>query len=258
MIDSHCHLDFDAFDGRRSEEIEEARRQGVHTIINIGTDIASSEKSIRLAEEHDNVYATVGIHPHDARHLDDSALKRLRELAAHAKVVAVGEIGLDYYRDLSPRSKQKEAFVRQLELAAEVNKPVVIHTRESFDDTLAIVQGYAGAIPGGVFHCFPGTEDDARDVFAAGFIISVGGVITFNKARMATVAAAVPLDKVILETDAPYLTPAPFRGKQNRPAYVRFVYEKLAELRDIGKAEVERIVDRTCRKLFRLVEVFGG
>ncbi len=258
MIDSHCHLDFDAFDGRREQAIRDANRVGVHTIINIGVDIPTSERSIELAEQYEAIYATIGIHPHDAKILDDQALNQLRRLATHPKVVAIGEIGLDYYRNLSPHEVQKTAFQKQLELAAELNKPVVIHTRESFRDTVDIVTRYADRLPGGIFHCFPGTVEDAYEVIAMGFVISVGGVITFNKAKMATVAAEVPLDKIVLETDSPYLTPVPFRGKQNQPAYVSYVYKKLAELRNLPLSEVETQVDRTCQKVYRLVETFEG
>ncbi len=258
MIDSHCHLDFDKFDRKREQALADAREAGVHTVINIGTDVPSSEKSVALAERFDMVYATVGIHPHDAKRLDERVLGRLRELAAHDRVVAIGEIGLDFYRDLSPRDVQAKAFRKQLELAIETKLPIVIHTRESFRETVGIVKEYAGDLTGGVFHCFPGNVPEADEVINMGFVISVGGVITFDKASMARVAAAVPLGKIILETDAPFLTPVPYRGKQNFPAYVRFVYEKLADLKDLSVIEVEKTVDRTVEKLFGLAETFGG
>jgi len=257
MIDSHCHIDFKDFNKNRDEIIENAKQVGIHTLINIGADLASSERSVQLADKHDMIYATVGVHPHDATILDQATFNRIKELADHKKVVGIGEIGLDYYRDLSPRNIQKEAFRKQLELAVELNLPVVIHTRESFEDTLEIVKDYSSDLPGGVFHCFPGTTDDALEVISLGFVISVGGVITFKKAKMADVATEVPLDKIILETDSPYLTPEPFRGKQNQPAYVRYVYEKMTQLREMPFAEIEKTVDRTCQKLFRLVEIFG-
>lgn len=258
MIDSHCHLDFDKFDGRRDEALADALAAGVHTVINIGIDRASSERSVRLAEEHRMVYATVGVHPHDAKTLDAALLARLRELAGHEKVVAIGEIGLDYYRDLSPREMQKKAFRQQLELAVEAGLPVVIHTREAFRDTVDIVRECAPRLKGGVFHCFPGDINDAREVMDLGFVVSVGGVITFGDTRMAQMAQAAPIDKVILETDAPFLTPAPYRGKTNFPAYVRYVYKRMAELKQMPVTEVERTVDRTVQKLFGLVETFGG
>ncbi len=258
MIDSHCHLDFDAYDNDRDRVVSDARAAGIDTIINIGVDIAASRRSIELAEKYDMVYATVGIHPHDAKTAENEAIDTLRDLAKHPKVVAIGEIGLDYYRNLSPHDVQQKAFHQQLELACDMNLPVVIHTRESFDDSLSIIRKYASRLPGGVFHCFPGSVDDAEKVFDIGFMISVGGVITFPKARMAEVAAEVPLDRLLLETDAPYLTPVPHRGKTNYPAYVSLVYKKVAELRDMPLAEIEKTVDRSCRKLFGLVETFGG
>jgi TatD DNase family protein len=258
MIDSHCHLDSRQYGGRYAQLLTAAQNAGVSTIVNIGADLPSSESSIQLASENSIVYATVGIHPHDATTLDDDTLARLRELAAHKKVVAIGEIGLDYYRDLSPRTVQKKAFKRQLALAAELGMPVVIHTREAFMDTLDIVRDYYQSIPGGVFHCFPGNAEDALRVIDLGFVISFGGVITYKNSQMAITATNVPLEYIILETDAPYLTPVPHRGSLNEPAYVKLVYQKLAQLRGMTLPELERAVDRTCRKLYRLDETFGG
>ncbi|MEW5995322.1 MAG: TatD family hydrolase [Candidatus Zixiibacteriota bacterium] len=257
MIDTHCHLDFKNYNGRREQLIAEAQAAGVHTIINIGVDPESSKRSVELAQTHDSVYATVGIHPHDAKKLGVSTLEELRRLAQRPKVVAIGEIGLDFYRTLSPRDVQRRAFRKQLELAIELRLPVVIHTRESLRETIDTVKEYAGRLAGGVFHCFPGDSGDASEVFPLGFVISVGGVITFKGSRMSQVAAEVPLEKLILETDSPYLTPVPYRGKENQPAYVRFVYKKLAELRRAPVAEVEKTVDRTAQKVFHLVETFG-
>jgi TatD DNase family protein len=257
MIDSHCHLDFDDFDGWREEIIKEAQAAGVHTIINIGVDQNSSRKSLELAQTHEGMYATVGVHPHDAVTFNDEVEQTIEQLASNERVVAVGEIGLDFYRNLSSHDVQREAFRRQLELAVERKKPVVIHTRNSFRETVDIVREYASNLVGGVFHCFPGSVDDALEVIELGFVISVGGVITFPNAKMAEVAALVPLDKIILETDAPYLTPVPHRGQQNRPSYVKYVYQKLAELRGASVEDVEKVVDRTVKKLFGLVETFG-
>jgi TatD DNase family protein len=257
MIDTHCHLDFDDFDGRRGEIIKEAQATGVHTIINIGVDQNSSRKSLELAQTHGGIYASVGVHPHDAKTYDSVVEKSIRELASQEKVVAIGEIGLDFYRNLSPYDVQRKVFRRQLKLAVERKKPVVFHTRNSFRETVDVVKEYAPNLVGGVFHCFPGSVDDALEVIELGFVVSVGGVITFPNAKMAQVAALVPLEKIILETDAPYLTPVPYRGQPNRPAYVKYVYQKLAELKSIGVDEVEKTVDRTVQKLFRLVETFG-
>ncbi len=258
MIDSHCHLDFDAFNDCRDEAINEARSAGVNTIVNIGVDQTSSVRSVELAHTYDSIYAAVGVHPHDAKTLDDEVERTIRDLAGQGKTVAIGEIGLDFYRNLSPHDIQRRAFCRQIELAIELKMPIVIHTRESFQETVGIVKDYAADLTGGVFHCFPGSIDDALEVIALGFVISFGGIITFKNSRMARVAAEVPLDKVILETDAPYLTPVPYRGKQNRPAYVKYVYQKLAELRGLRVEDVEKVVDRTVQKLFGLVDFFGS
>lgn len=258
MIDSHCHIDFRDFDGIRDDVLKEAQDAGVHTIVNVGADMESSERGVALAQRHKMVFATIGVHPHDAKSLDDRAFHRLRELGEQDKVVAIGEIGLDFYRDLSPRPSQKVAFHKQMQLAVELKLPVVIHTREAFQETVLIAAEYADLLPGGVFHCFPGDVNEALEVINLGFVIGVGGVVTYDKSRMSRVAAAIPLDKMILETDAPYLTPVPHRGKKNRPAYVRYVCDKVAQLRGISPAEVEKATDRTCQKLFRLVETFGG
>ncbi len=258
MIDTHCHLDFDVYNDRRDEIVAEANAAGVHTIINIGVDPDSSVRSVELAHTYDSIYAAVGVHPHDAKTLNDEVEHQIRELAHRPKVVAIGEIGLDYYRNLSPRSVQRRAFCRQMEMAVELGLPIVIHTRESFQETVDIVREYAADLTGGVFHCFPGNVDDAFEVIDLGFAVSFGGVITFKNAKMAHVATRVPLDKIILETDAPFLSPEPYRGKENHPAYVMYVYRKLAELRGISVKETEQVVDRTAQKLFRLVDTYGG
>jgi len=258
MIDSHCHLDFKEFNKNREEIIKNALSAGVHTMINIGVDLQSSKKSVELTNQYDFIFATVGVHPHDARTYDSNLEKELSRLIENKKVKAVGEIGLDFYRDLSPRKVQKQVFHLQLELAIEKKLPVVIHTREAFDETVEIVEEYSGKLAGGVFHCFPGSLKEAHRVIDLGFHISVGGVITYPKSKMAEVASQVPLEYILIETDSPYLTPVPCRGKKNQPAYVRYVRDKLAQLKSLPIEEVEKITDRNCRKLFRLVDIFEG
>ena len=257
MIDSHCHLYFKQFDGHREATVTAAQQAGVHTIINIGVDVPTSQKSIALAERFEGIFATVGVHPHDARTLDDSALAQLKDMAAHPKVKAIGEIGLDYYRDLSPRDVQQRVFRRQLELASDLSLPIVIHTREAMPDTMAIVREFAGDLTGGVFHCFPGDAAEAMEVIEAGFVVAVGGQVTFKNSRMATMVQGTPLESILLETDAPFLAPVPFRGKTNSPAYIPYVCDQVAALKGVKRAEVEKLTDRTCQKLFRLVDVFG-
>lgn len=258
MIDTHCHLYIRANPSQQDELIKEAVDNGVDTIICIGIDVPTSRQSVALADKYDAVFATVGIHPHDASKFNDKSLDEFRKLAENKKVAAIGETGLDYYRNLSPKDIQKRAFEAQVELAVELKKPVVIHTRESLEDAMETVKRYQSRLVGGVFHCFPGNAEDAERVFGLGFAVSFGGVITFKNSQMSRVAAAVPIENIILETDAPYLTPEPFRGKPNRPAYVELVYEKLAELREAPFNEVEKMIDRNGRKLFHLVDTFEG
>jgi TatD DNase family protein len=233
MIDSHCHLDFPDFDEDRDEVLARAIEAGVTTIINPGTDLESSRRALALTERYDNVYAAVGVHPHDASALDRQALAELRQLASHPKVVAIGEIGLDYYRDLSPRAQQRAAFQAQLALAADLDRPVIIHQRESADDVMAALRDWAmGGHPGCVLHAFSGDEAVADEAVSLGFFIGVGGPLTFKNARrLPEIVTRLPLGCLLVETDAPYLAPHPYRGRRNEPAYVTLVVKRLAELR---------------------------
>ncbi len=258
MIDSHCHLNSRKYNSNRLEIIESAILSGVHTFININADLESSKRAAKQIEKYDCIYGTVGIHPHDAKIYDKNVEDEIYQRLDDKKIVGIGEIGLDFYRDLSPRNIQEDIFRRQLEIAIEKNLPVSIHTRESFRETIEILKDYSKQLPGGVFHCFPGTVNEAYDVIDLGFLIGIGGVVTFPKARMASVAEEIPLEYILLETDCPYLAPVPFRGKQNQPAYLKYVAEKIAELKSLKPADVEKITDRNCQKLFRLVETFGG
>lgn len=237
--------------------VDSAREHRLSHIINIGTDLDTSRRSIELAETYDEVYATVGIHPHEAKSYTPATAAEIKLLLDHPKVVALGEIGLDFHRDLSPRDIQHEVFHAQLRIAVEKQIPVVVHVRDSFDESFQVIREYVDELPGVVFHCFSEGVSEARRVLDAGCIISVGGVVTFKNSQMAEVAKFAPLAKMMLETDAPYLTPVPYRGKLNQPAYVRFVCEKVAELRGISASEVERETDLTTKKFYRLVELFG-
>jgi len=257
MIDSHCHLDFEQYDGRRDQVVAEALAAGVHTIVNIGIDLPTSRRSVELAARYDSVYATVGVHPHEARTADRGVTAAIRDLAAANKVVAIGEIGLDFYRDHSPRDDQRRVFRQMLEMACQLHLPVVIHTREAFRETVQIVSDYRDSLSGGVFHCFPGDAADADRVIALGFVVGVGGVVTYKNSRMSRMVSQVPLESIILETDAPFLAPEPLRGKTNQPAYIKHICGKVAELTGRSPEDVSRITDRTCQKLYRLVETFG-
>ena len=256
MIDTHCHIDFKDFDHDREEVIVQASEFGVDRLINIGADIPSSRRAFKLANEYEHIFCTVGVHPHDAQTLCDVFMTEMKVMSENKKVVGIGEIGLDYYRDLSPRNIQRDAFVKQLNLAVELDLPIVIHVREAMDDAVSIVGDYIGKLTG-VFHCFPGTVEQAEQVIAMGFHVSVNGVMTYKNSKMADIGREVDLTRILIETDCPYLTPAPHRGKRNCPAYVRFVCEKLAELRGMSVKEIDTITTRNAEKLFRLVETFG-
>jgi len=234
MIDTHAHLDFDQFDTDRDAVIKIAQNEGVEIIINIGTDFPSSEKSIALAEEYPNIFATVGIHPHDAKTWDSQRdPARLEKLADHPRVVAIGEIGLDFYRNYSPHEDQKRAFADQIAVACNMRLPIVVHNREAFDDTFAMLLDNGAHEVGGVMHCFAGTPDEGWQTIDYGFLLSVGGRLTYKNSKDPAVAEAVPLDKVLLETDCPFLTPVPFRGKRNHPALLTHVRAALAKIKDV-------------------------
>ena len=254
LIDSHCHLDFPQFDADRDEVLARAVEAGVTALINPGADLESSRRAVALAEQYENVYAAVGVHPHDASTLDDPALAELRQLAAHPKVVAIGEIGLDYYRDLSPRPQQRAAFDAQLALAADLNLPVIVHQREAAMDVLAALRAWASAgHPGCVLHAFSGDEAVAGEAVALGFFVGLGGPLTFTNARrLAEIVPRLPLDRLLVETDAPYLAPHPYRGRRNEPAYVVLVAQRLAELRGLPLETVTRQVTENTRRAFRL------
>ena len=235
MIDSHCHLDSAEFNNDREAVIERALAAGVQHMMAIGTGNGPPdlEVGIRLADKHPAFYATVGIHPHDAAKASPDDFKRLAGLLAHPKVLAVGEIGLDYHYDFSPREVQKSAFIEQMQIAAQAKKPIVIHTREAWDDTLALIeQHWTPHSIGGVMHCFSGGPEEAQRALDLGFYLSFGGIVTFPKALAVQEAAkSTPRDRILIETDAPYLAPVPKRGKRNEPALMVHTARKLAELR---------------------------
>jgi TatD DNase family protein len=251
LIDSHAHLDFPLFDDDREVVIERAEEAGVVAILNVGTSLRSSRAAVALAEQHRFIYAAVGIHPHDAVTATTAALDELRTLARHPKVVAVGEIGLDYYRDLSPRPVQRRAFADQLALAAELELPVVVHSREARDDVLAALQGWDGT---GVLHSYSAGPGRLEEVLGLDFSIGISGPVTFPKAtRLRAVAAAVPLDRLLVETDCPYLTPVPYRGRRNEPAYVRYVVEAVARARGVSTRAVAQATADNARRVFGIL-----
>ncbi len=258
FIDSHCHLDSADFDSDRGAVIERALAAGVERMVAVGTGNGPPhlEAGIRLAEEHEALYATVGIHPHDAAKADDEAFWRIEALLSERKVIAVGEIGLDYHYDFSPRDVQRSVFKRQLQIARAARKPVVIHTREAWEDTLSILREHA---TGGVMHCFTGGPQEARAALDLGFYLSFGGIVTFPKAiHVQQTASEVPLERILIETDAPYLAPVPNRGKRNEPAFVVHTAQKIAELRGQTLEEIARATTRNFERLFLAAGDNGG
>ncbi len=253
LTDTHTHLDFPQFDGDRERVIERAATAGVRAIVDVGTDLASSLAAVALAEAYPQIYAAVGVHPHDAKTLTRETLEELRALAGHPKVVAIGEIGLDFYRDLSPREKQRQAFQQQLALASEVGKPVIIHDRQAHQEVMAILRRWVESShqPVGVLHCFSGDLAMAQEAIELGFYISIAGPVTFKNARrLRQLVRQLPLEKLLVETDCPYLTPHPHRGKRNEPAYVKLVAQEVARLKGMSLEEIARITSNNAQALF--------
>jgi TatD DNase family protein len=263
LTDTHAHLDFSQFDADRQEVITRAQEAGVETIVNAGAGLEASQAGVALAETYPQVYAAVGVHPHDAKTLNDKVLNKLRALAQHPKAVAIGEIGLDYYRDRSPRPVQRQAFQQQLTLAKELGKPIIVHDREAHQDVMNVLCQWASEVRAtsdslpdtrlGVMHCFSGDLVMAQELIEMGFYISVPGPVTFaNARRLPEMVRALPLERLLIETDCPYLTPHPHRGKRNEPAYVRLVAEAIARIRGIPLEQVARITTANAQALFGL------
>ena len=254
LFDSHAHIDDNRFDSDRLETIERARENGVTGIINIGADMASSARSVALAQAHEGIYAAVGIHPHDAKSAVNADYDRMAEwVEQEKKVVAIGEIGLDYYYDLSPREVQQEVFIRHIDLARQLRKPIIIHDRDAHGDVMNIVKKEAKGIIG-VFHCYSGSLEMAKEVLKLGFYVSFAGPVTFAKStKLKEIAAAVPLERLLVETDSPYLTPHPHRGRRNEPAHVRLVAEEVARLRGLSLEEVAEATTQNVKQLFHIV-----
>jgi TatD DNase family protein len=257
LLDSHTHIDMREFDADREGVLQRAREAGVTAVIDIGIDIASSEAAIALAEKHSDVFATVGIHPHDASKVTDAAIARLEALAKHPKVVAVGETGLDFYRNRSSKESQVEAFKRQLELASKAGLPVVIHSRNANDEVFEILREWVagmkdGRRPVGVLHCFSGDADLGKKYIDMGFLIAFDGPVTYPKSSAAGVAKEIPLDKMLIETDCPFLTPQAHRGKRNEPSYVSYVASKIAEVKGVTGESVAEVTSANAIRLFRL------
>jgi TatD DNase family protein len=246
LVDTHCHLDMLDVDGA----LDRMRGAGVERAVTIGVDLASSEWAVRTAEDHPEIWATVGLHPHDAKDRTDALMIRLEELATHPRVAGVGEAGLDYHYDNSPRDQQRASFVEQIALAKRAGKALVIHTRDAWEDTFAILEA-EGMPERTVFHCWSGDSKNARRAVAFGAVLSFSGTVTFrNAAELREAAEVTPLDRIVVETDAPFLTPQPHRGKPNEPAYVRFVAEEIARVRSVGVEDVIHATGANAARLF--------
>lgn len=250
LIDTHTHIDLDNFKDRFDEVIETAKEYGVGKVVIPGVEPSGFGRIVELCEKYDNVYGAVGVHPEELGAFNDEAENLICEYLKHPKIIAVGEIGLDYYWDKSQIERQKEIFEKQILLAKEAKKPVLVHDREAHLDTFEILKKTNAKETGVVMHCFSGSPEFALECVREGFYIALGGVVTFKNAKKAKeVAKAVPLDRLLLETDAPYMAPVPFRGKENQPAYVKFVAQEIADLRGISFEELEQATTANAESL---------
>jgi TatD DNase family protein len=259
MIDTHAHLDFKDFDGLRDDMIQRFFEAGGEALINVGCDMRSSQKSIELAQSHEKIFAAVGIHPHDADSATEENLSKLEDLLLSPKAVAVGEIGLDFYREpFCEPDAQKEAFRRQLEIAEARHKPVILHCREAYAEVLEILREYKAEGWRGVLHCFTASPEVAQEFLSLGFHLSFTVVITYYKPGSADESflldtlRQLPLERLMVETDAPYLSPAPHRGEINEPLFTRYIIERIAQLRGMDAKELESVTSRNARELFGL------
>lgn len=250
LIDTHAHLDDPQFEHDLQEVICRATATGVRFVITVGTDIASSQSAVAIAETHECVFAAVGVHPHEAKETDKRTWSQLRQLAHHPRVIAIGEIGLDFYRKLSPAPDQRRAFRAQLEMAREFRLPIIVHDRDAHQEVLEILQ-VDGAGLRGVMHCFSGSLETAQEAVQMGFHISTAGSVTFpNAVRLREVIARVPIERLLLETDCPYLAPVPHRGQRNEPAYLRLIATRVAETRGVSFQTIAQATTANARHLF--------
>ncbi|PIE58562.1 MAG: hydrolase TatD [Desulfobulbus propionicus] len=253
FTDTHCHLDMAAYEEDRAEVIRQAREDHVTTLITIGIDLDSSTRAVALTDDFEGVFAAVGIHPHEAATATPETLHQIKQLAKKPRVVGYGEIGLDYAKKYSPVKTQQKACLKQLILADELGLPVIIHDRDAHDDILRLLQAQAPFPAAGVMHCFSGDWAFARNILDLGFYISIPGIVTFKNARkLHEVARKTPLDRLLVETDGPFLAPVPYRGKRNTPSLLLYTAQKIAELRNISLRDIAAATTRNAQTLFRL------
>lgn len=259
LIDTHAHIDMEDFEADFEQMLQRAAENGVEKIIIPAVEPSTFERVIKTAEKSENLYAATGVHPEDAKNFTQESLEKMEEMIKHPKVVAVGEIGLDYYWDRSYNDIQKEVFALQIEFAKKHNKPVIVHDREAHGDCLEILKRTNAAQVGVIMHCFSGSPEFALECVKEGFYIALGGVVTFKNAKkMKEVAKIVPLEKLLVETDSPYLTPVPYRGKRNEPAYVKYAAQEIAQLRGMDFEELAQATTENAMKIFRLNEAENG
>lgn len=254
LFDSHAHLNNPQFDEDREELISSLKENKVDLVLNVGADIKTSIESIELADKYDFIYASVGIHPHDVENLEENTIETLRDLALkNKKVVAIGEIGLDYFYENSPREIQKEWFIKQIELANKLKLPIIVHDRDAHQDTFDIIKKYKSDEIGCVIHCYSGSLELAKEYIKMNCYISIPGTVTFkNNVKTLEVARELPLEYLLIETDSPYLTPVPYRGKRNNPSYVQFVADKIAQERGISYESICEITKENAKRLFNI------
>lgn len=256
FIDSHAHLDDEQFDEDRTIVIDDLKNNQISLVINVGADVKSSLFSKQLAKRYDNIYFAAGIHPHDAKYVTDEALEEIRHLLDHPKCVALGEIGLDYFKNYSPHDIQIEIFEKQLIIAKEKKIPVCIHMRDATKDTIELLKKYLPFEKAGVIHSFSGSIETAKIMLDMGFYLSISGPVTYaNANNLKNVAKFIPLDRLLIETDSPYLTPVPCRGKRNEPKYVKHTAMRIAQLREMTLEEIARITSQNACTLFGLTNL---
>ncbi|PAK32600.1 TatD family hydrolase [Bacillus safensis] len=253
LFDTHAHLNAEQYNEDLEQVIERAKSEKVEKIVVVGFDRPTITRAMELIEEYDFIYAAIGWHPVDAIDMTDEDLAWIKDLSQHEKVVAIGEMGLDYYWDKSPKDVQKEVFRHQIALAKEVKLPIVIHNRDATEDVVTILKEEGAAEVGGIMHCFTGSLETAKACMEMNFYISFGGPVTFKNAKKPKeVVKEIPSDKLLIETDCPYLTPVPFRGKRNEPSYVKYIAEQIAELREISFEELAELTTKNAKKVFRI------
>ncbi|KPL58085.1 TatD family hydrolase [Rossellomorea vietnamensis] len=253
LFDTHVHLNAEQFDEDLEEVLSRAKEAGVEKMVVVGFDRPTINRAMELIGQYDFLYAAIGWHPVDAIDMNDEDLTWIEELSQHPKVVAIGEMGLDYHWDKSPKDVQKEVFRKQIQLAKKVKLPIVIHNREATQDIVDILREEGAEEVGGIMHCFSGSPEIAQECVEMNFYISLGGPVTFKNAKKPKdVAKEIPLEKLLIETDCPYLAPHPYRGKRNEPAYVKLVAEQIAELKEVSLEEVEKITTENAMKLFNI------